>query len=503
MHIFSLFPLLNKKTTASYTSVTKDINAVKSHSLRMLSSVVLVVLLLLLLLFIGTAWYNQQRLAPTASHVMDINHLQTLALDLQHLLRQQVLDHTQPSRAQLNDLQNELELLSLLDQYLLPTTSTHIQNARKFLNTDEDMPSKKDLIKALDELLQGLLAEIKQHNQAIQNLNSEGSFIWQLSSSIIFVLLLLAAGLVLLLRTRIFQPLHNLQQLMTLLARQDYALASIRDADPILQPLLKRYNTMVTRLQELEQQHHSREQSLQREVQAATRALLQQHRSLARSEQLAAVGEMAASLSHELRNPLAGIQMALNNLLQDTADPEHQERLDLILGEVHRLNRLLNDTLNQTRHSPESYRLLRLAETVDSLLTLARYQLPDNIEVSQDIAPTLMCHLPESRLRQTLLNLILNAAQAIGEAKGHIYISAEVKEPYIEFTIRDDGSGFPQELLTGGVQAFATWRRGGTGLGLAAVRRFVRELDGQLSLQNVEPHGACVTLLLPCQKAYA
>jgi two-component system NtrC family sensor kinase len=98
------------------------------------------------------------------------------------------------------------------------------------------------------------------------------------------------------------------------------------------------------------------------------------------------------------------------------------------------------------------------------------------------------------------LNLVLNAAQAIGESnKGSIIIEAERRNDQVILSVRDDGPGFPQTMLDNGIRPFSTGRVGGTGLGLAIVQRFTRDLGGEIELSNQQPRGACVKLTLPCE----
>ena len=83
---------------------------------------------------------------------------------------------------------------------------------------------------------------------------------------------------------------------------------------------------------------------------------------------------------------------------------------------------------------------------------------------------------------------------------GRIVIEALASEGRLRVSVSDDGPGFPQELLQSGIRAFATHRVEGTGLGLSMVERFARSLGGSMKISNLEPHGACVTLDLPCRK---
>jgi C4-dicarboxylate-specific signal transduction histidine kinase len=313
-------------------------------------------------------------------------------------------------------------------------------------------------------------------------------------------LAILAVGILLfpVARRRIIKPLDAFGRQLARLADGQFVPAPVDErVDPFLLPLHRQFNQLARRLQELEAAHRAHEASLHATVRAATEQLLDQQRSLARAERLAATGELAASVAHELRNPLAGLQMTLSNLRAELHDAELTERVDLMIHEVGRLTRLLNELLDAARHAPEPARPLRLAELVDEMLALIRYQLTAAVRLESGVDPALTCRMPVDRLRQALLNLILNAAGALGERGGVIRIDAAAEGGLLRIAVTDDGPGFPPELLDGGIRPFFSTRERGTGLGLAMVRRFARDLGGTLELTNVEPHGARVTLVLP------
>jgi signal transduction histidine kinase len=229
----------------------------------------------------------------------------------------------------------------------------------------------------------------------------------------------------------------------------------------------------------------------------ATQTLLEQQYSLARADRLAAIGEVAAELAHEIRNPLAGIQMAILNLRREIEHPDQLERLDLINAELKRMARLLNDMLNQSRHSPEVATAFDVRTLIRDLLALTRYQIAETISLAIDAPFPLPAHLPESGLRQALLNLILNAAEALEGAFGTIRIKAYTDKQGLHIDVQDDGIGFSRDMLEHGIRPFRTSRQRGTGLGLAMVQRFVKDVGGTISLTNQPTHGACVSLLLP------
>ena len=256
--------------------------------------------------------------------------------------------------------------------------------------------------------------------------------------------------------------------------------------------------TAAERLARLDEAQREHAASLEKQVRSATHALLDQQRSLARSERLAATGELAASIAHELRNPLAGIQMTLSNLRTELDSAALAERVDLVIAEVMRLSRLLGSLLDTSHEPPEPPRRIDLHLVVDEMLGLTRYQLSPAIALENRIAPGFAARMPEGRLRQALLNLVLNAARALGESGGQISIEALQEGEHTRISVEDTGPGFPDTLLREGVQPFRSSRTQGTGgLGLPMVQRFARDLGGAMQLENRDPRGARVTLLLP------
>jgi len=290
-----------------------------------------------------------------------------------------------------------------------------------------------------------------------------------------------------------------LEHLLFLTAKRDYSLASTEGVDPIILPLTTSYNHLVQRLIELEDENARHRETLEHEVRRTTEALLTQQRSLAVAERLAVTGELAARIAHELRNPLAGMQMALSNIRTECEDrAEIVTRMDLVIDELRRMTGLLNGLLDQSRITPEPAVDLLLGQTIDDLLAIVRYQIPRGIQLRKDVPEKLVCHLPQDRVRQVLLNLILNSADALGE-RGEILVRGAIVENMLLLSVIDNGPGFPADLIREGISPFRSGRPKGTGLGLSIVSRLVRDLDGRIVLRNMKPHGACVELTLPCK----
>ena len=232
-----------------------------------------------------------------------------------------------------------------------------------------------------------------------------------------------------------------------------------------------------------------------------TAGLLAQQRSLGRAERVAVATEFAASMSHEIRNPLAGIQMSLSNLIAESADRDLKERMQTISSETVRVTELLGKAVGAARQTPESFQEVDLEELVTDLLELLHYQMPGDLEIEYEVEEKLRRKLPVDRFRHCLANLLLNSIRAVEEEEGWIRLQIESQAENLRLVVSDNGPGFPQEVLSGGTRPFDTREADGGGIGLAMVRRFVREMGGQIQLVNETRHdsssGGRVTILLP------
>ena len=319
--------------------------------------------------------------------------------------------------------------------YAAPETQEHLRRASASLLSAGPLA-------AVRELEESLAAEMTAHDRLLLRVEQDSRVELLVSTALTVGLPLLGAILLLALRKRFLLPLDRLRDLMGLLALQQYRTVPTTDLDPLLRPVFDNYNHMASRLLDLERHHISRQRTLEEEVRAATGTLLQQQRELARSQRLAAMGELAAGVAHELRNPLAGIQMALSALRRETNDRDHASRLTLTVEELKRVTRMLNELLNAARPTPEPSMSVRLAKLVADFVSLARYQIPERVELRMNVPDELECRLPEGGMRQALWNLVLNSVQAIGDDGGRIEIVASCDDGWLRLHVDDDGPGF-------------------------------------------------------------
>lgn len=226
------------------------------------------------------------------------------------------------------------------------------------------------------------------------------------------------------------------------------------------------------------------------------RGILGQRKTLLRAERLALAGEAAASLAHEIRNPLAGVTLGLQNLERDVQ--ELGPRVRPMVGELERVTRTLNEHLSALRAPAEPPVDVDVTLLVSDLVELLRYEASDGVHVEAAVPASLRCRTQQDRLRQVLLNLGLNALQAMEAGGGALRFEAATSDGALLVAVRDTGPGFPPAVLEGTAGPFTSTRPGGVGLGLRLVRRMVGEMGGTLRLTNPEGGGASAEIRIPC-----
>ncbi|NEX22652.1 two-component sensor histidine kinase [Thiorhodococcus mannitoliphagus] len=458
-------------------------------------SVGLVIAVLIGMLFFS--WRSLERLEPIQAHLAHVERIQSLGLQMEQALLKG-LRGTPIARSELVELRDEVQEIAGLEGALHPETVTRLNRVRIQLG-DAQAGSVDLLFQTLAEVRQVLDGERERHDWLLTQIGRDAMVEIKLTVLLLLIGPLLLGVSLLFIRGRVKQPLRAMEDLLARLARKDYRAvpeAIIGEIDAVAHPAFHSYNELVARLQALEAEHCDREQTLEQEVRHATAALLAQSRELGRAERLAAVGAVSAGLAHELRNPLAGIQMACSKLHRALGEGEHAARIAAVIDELKRINHLLTSQVDAARHLPEPLEVVAVDQLIDELLTLLRYQIPDRIAIDAQVPSDLRCLLPAAGLRQALLNLVLNAVQAM-PGGGRIQLTASLESGELSVSVTDSGPGFPEDLLRVGIRPFATGRQGGSGLGLAMVRRFVRDHDGDLHLANQAPQGAAVTLRLP------
>jgi two-component system, NtrC family, sensor histidine kinase HydH len=224
-------------------------------------------------------------------------------------------------------------------------------------------------------------------------------------------------------------------------------------------------------------------------------------------DKLAAMGEMAAGLAHEIRNPLGAIKASAQYLRETPSSDQggSDEFLHIIVDEVDRLNRVVSSFLDYANPAagdrPMPCDVNAVVERTAQVLAteVEQVDLMSSLVLSTELPRV---RIDAERLRQVLINLIQNALQAI-ESGGTLRIetrlaaASEALEPWVEISVSDTGKGVPQQVLNNLFQPFVTTRQKGTGLGLAISQRIVSAANGKIVVQTRQDQGSTFTIRLP------
>lgn len=251
-----------------------------------------------------------------------------------------------------------------------------------------------------------------------------------------------------------------------------------------------------------------RRRSQERDLQETTHELLRTHLELQenfdrmkRTERLSSLGQLAAGLAHEIRNPLASIEGAAAILERENGNEDRRvEFLEIIQKEARRLDGLLTRFLNFAKPPEPNLRTVEVGELLDAVTSLVQHTIPGSrLKILEDVQPgltTVQCDLDQ--MKQVLLNLVINAAQAMPEG-GPVRLSIRRDANRVNIDVEDEGSGVSQENVDRVFDPFFTTKASGTGLGLPVADQIVRQHEGTLTISRNTARGATFRISLPAK----
>jgi two-component system sensor histidine kinase HydH len=273
-----------------------------------------------------------------------------------------------------------------------------------------------------------------------------------------------------------------------------------------LAELVGAFNEVTARLQDTHEQ-------LRGEVGRLQRELLDTKTQLRRARELAALGEMAAGIAHEVRNPLVSIRLFGEALVSDLGDrPGEQELAGKIVRSVDRLNAVVGDVLNFARDLRVQREPVGLAALLrDAAEATAGYARSIGVRVVVADGTDATAPVDRGLMLQAIVNVMRNACEASAEIDGGakcVEVSVEERRgrlsdggsrPEFAICISDSGPGFPEDVRDRVFNPFFTTRETGTGLGLAIVHRILDAHDGGVVLGDRAGGGATVELRVPLE----
>jgi len=224
------------------------------------------------------------------------------------------------------------------------------------------------------------------------------------------------------------------------------------------------------------------------------------------ADRMASLGTLAAGVAHEINNPLTYILANLQLLKRDRPDVERHTMLGDAIEGAERVREIVRDLQSFSRGRDTETGAVALAAAVDSAARMAQHEIRHSAHLTIDIDDTLYVRADQSRIGQVILNLLVNAAQAIppGDADNNeIRISAEASRNEVVVTIADTGKGIEPDVLPHIFEPFVTTKKAGrgTGLGLYLCQNIMRSLGGEISVDSQPGNGTSFCLRFPRAEA--
>ncbi|HEX7484629.1 MAG TPA: ATP-binding protein [Vicinamibacterales bacterium] len=269
------------------------------------------------------------------------------------------------------------------------------------------------------------------------------------------------------------------------------------------------FNEMTTSLHQARSDLQQLNESLERQVDDRTTALKNAQAQLIQSEKMSSLGKLAASVAHEINNPLAGILTYAKLLIRMHEEGELSERtrdscvrnLRLVQRETERCSAIVRNLLDFARQRPPSLKDLDVSAVVEEALSLLSHRLlMQNVTLQKDLPPMPLVKADFGQLRQSFVNIALNACEAMNKG-GTLTVTARAAGKIVEVRIADTGPGIAPENLSHILDPFFTTKEKGTGLGLSVVYGIIDRHGGTLDVRSEVGQGTTVTVQLPVAPA--
>jgi two-component system NtrC family sensor kinase len=286
----------------------------------------------------------------------------------------------------------------------------------------------------------------------------------------------------------------------------------IADSSREVGELARSFETMRKRLRQAMAENNQFTQNLEAKVEQRTQELKAAHQKLLQSDRMASLGQLSASVAHEINNPISGVlnlSMLLQRVMTDDGIPrdrvpEFRKYLGQVIQETSRVGRIVSDLLAFSRRSKSQRSDADLNRIVRTTLSLAEHKLRlSNVETEIDLAdglPVVFCDA--SQIQQVVLNLVLNAAESThGKPGGRVKVETRPgAEPgTVALSVSDNGEGIAEENLGKIFDPFFTTKPEGkgVGLGLAVLYGIVQSHGGDVAVKSEPAAGATFTVTLP------
>jgi signal transduction histidine kinase len=244
-------------------------------------------------------------------------------------------------------------------------------------------------------------------------------------------------------------------------------------------------------------------QQMEEKIRKTTSDLRKTEAQLIRSEKLAALGQLAAGIAHEIRNPLTSINILIHSLTENLpAEDSRGEDLKVIGEEVDRMNEIVDQFLRFAKPAPPHFEKGKVLPICADVLQLLKPQMEkQGISVEQKFQSLPSLLMDREQLKQVILNLLLNAIQAMPTG-GRLILNGQMSGDgqWIQLSVQDSGIGIPSEDFNKLFDPFFSTKEGGIGLGLSIVHRIIDQHHGRIEVESSPGKGTVFTIWLPIHR---
>jgi two-component system NtrC family sensor kinase len=396
-------------------------------------------------------------------------------------------------------------LVSGLSVYSIYNLDKTASNIRGRYNTLSKLLTEKE------EGKQGIFAN-EMLLDAIRISDKQIKFSYVMVLTVVGVTMLFGIVLTIFIPKMITKPIQSLFNAAESVAGGDYSvrLRDVKTSSEI-DTLAKAFNNMIDNIERNNRELQKKNEEimkllettrrfnelLESEIAQATREIEEKHWELMKAEKLAAIGELATGVAHEVRNPLSGIGLALELMKDETGNEEHKQTIREILNEISRLERIVKG-LFQLGH-PKSLQLIECTpnDIVERALNLVSMKAKEKgVTIKKDLACSTTFYVDHEQIEQVVLNLLINGIEATGRS-GEVRVETRTNNGSVEISVSDTGCGVPDDELERILQPFYSTKETGTGLGLAISSRIVEAHKGKLHIASRVGEGSTFVVEIP------
>jgi len=427
--------------------------------------------------------------------LMHAGNLNNISLEIRRYEKNFIIRHNN------NDFSKVLEYIDeaqqfvpqVIDDLKIMPQPTHLEDLTAKLTVYEEAfkELKKKCTFEQDDVVCPLLEQVRSLGQELVCITDDlvlfeqnkmtafiAKFTIQLGKTVLF-LVLLSVFTGTLLYTSIVKPLKKVENAAIDIANGTFSRLPVDNKKGEIRSVLHAFNKMVTDLEEHQEQ-------------------------LFQAKKLSSIGTLASGTAHQINNPLNNISTSCQLALADLDDDKDSfvvKMLTTINQETERAGEIVRGLLEFSRAHTFSLQAFQFAEIVSKMKRLVASEVPAGITIDTEIAEDLIVYVDVQKMVEALLNLTINAIQAIHEPSGSIFIGAEkdTEKKEAVITIADTGEGIDQENLAKIFDPFFTTKNAehGTGLGLAVVYGIIKKQSGSIMVESTKGKGTSFIITLP------